>query len=80
MGVIENLADDLARDTIAAAEAQDNEDLITQVAQQLAASSSTMEEAYLTSVRVRLAERRARKYLERQIAAASPATDPAPGA
>ncbi|WP_425090206.1 hypothetical protein [Tropicimonas sp. S265A] len=75
MGVIEDLADDLARDTIAAAEELGDEQLVRLVGEQLGASSSTMQEAYLTSVRVRQAELRARKYLEQVRAQAKTATD-----
>lgn len=64
MSVIETLADDLARDTIALAAKTGDENLVRLVGEQLGASSSTMQEAYLTSVRIRLAERRAREFLE----------------
>ena len=68
MGVTEDLADGLARDTIAAMDKLKDENLITQVAKQLAATSTTAEEAYMTSIRVRLAERRARLYLKKRVA------------
>jgi len=68
MGVTEDLADALARDTIAAMDKLKDENLITQVAKQLAATSTTTEEAYMTSIRVRLAERRARLYLKIRVA------------
>ncbi|MBR9649903.1 hypothetical protein [Thalassovita aquimarina] len=64
MGVAEDLADALARDTIEAAEALNDDNLIDQVAKQIGASSQTTQEAFLTAVRVRLAEKRARKFLE----------------
>jgi hypothetical protein len=41
-----------------------NDDIIYETAKVLVATSSTMEEAYMTSIRVRLAERRARRFLE----------------
>jgi hypothetical protein len=66
MGVIDDLADALARDTIATADELADEGLIKQIGDQLGASSSTMQEAYLTSIRVRLAEKRARQFLEAQ--------------
>ena len=53
MGVTEDLADALARDTIAAMDKLKDENLITQVAKQLAATSTMAEEAYMTSIRVR---------------------------
>ena len=40
------------------------EELADNLAKVLVATSSTMEEAYMTSIRVRLAERRARRFLE----------------
>ena len=64
MGILEDLADALARDAIAVSEELEDEMLLTEVAKRLGASSTTMEEAYLTSIRIRLAERRARKWLE----------------
>ncbi|SDI19887.1 hypothetical protein [Aliiruegeria lutimaris] len=68
MGVLEDLADALARDAIDASEKLGNEDIITQVAKQLGATSTTMEETYLTSIRIRLSERRARRFLEARMA------------
>ncbi len=41
--------------------------ILNDVAKQLGATSTTMEENYLTSLRVRLAERRARRFLEAQV-------------
>jgi hypothetical protein len=70
VGVLEDLADGLARDAIAAARETGDERLIDEIAKQLAATSSTMEEAYMTSIRVRLSERRAREFLEQRLARA----------
>ena len=67
MGVAEDLADALAKDTIEAAEALNDEALIDQVAKQIGASSQTTQEAFMTAVRVRLAEKRARKFLEARL-------------
>lgn len=74
MSILEDLADALARDAIAAADETGDEQLIEAVAKQLGASSQTMEEAFLTSIRVRLSEQRARRYLEARLASAR--TDP----
>lgn len=60
MRVVEELADNLAKDAIELA----NDDIIYETAKVLVATSSTMEEAYMTSIRIRLAERRARRFLE----------------
>lgn len=67
MGVTEDLADALAKDTIEAAEAMGDDMLITEVSKQLGASSQTTQEAYMTAVRVRLAEKRARSYLQERL-------------
>jgi hypothetical protein len=76
MGIIEELADKLAEDTIAAANDLDDPKLIDEIAKSLADTSSTTQEAFLTSVRVRLAEARARKFLEARIARARAAKKP----
>ena len=56
MSITETLADDLARDTILAMEHLGDDRLYAEVAKVLGASSTTLQEAYLTSIRVRLAE------------------------
>ncbi|RYH10527.1 hypothetical protein [Tropicimonas sp. IMCC6043] len=68
MGVLEDLADSLAADAIEAAETLGNDDILEEVAKQLGATSQTMEENYRTSLRVRLAERRARRFLTSRLA------------
>lgn len=67
MGVLEDLADALAKDAIDAAEKFGSDDIITEVAKQLGATSTTMEENYRTSIRIRLSERRARRFLEARL-------------
>ena len=64
MRVVEELADNLAKDAVELANELGNDDIIYETAKVLVATSSTMEEAYMTSMRVRLAERRARRFLE----------------
>ncbi|MDA7425987.1 hypothetical protein [Thalassococcus lentus] len=68
--VLEDLADKLAADTIKAMDALGDDRLYEQVAKVLGASSQTSEEAYLTSIRIRLAERRARVFLNDHVKAA----------
>lgn len=68
MSVVVDLADALAKDAIALANKTGNDDIIYDTAKLLAATSSTMEEAYMTSIRVRLAERRARAFLAEKAA------------
>lgn len=55
MRVVEELADNLAKDAIELANELGNDDIIYETAKVLVATSSTMEEAYMTSIRVRLA-------------------------
>ena len=73
--IAEELADKLARDTIDAAAALDDDRLIEQIAQTIGASSPTTEELFRTAVRVRVAEARARKMLEARLAKAPPRDD-----
>ncbi|MBV2361211.1 hypothetical protein KUH32_15715 [Thalassococcus sp. CAU 1522] len=63
MSVVDDLADKLAQDVIKAMDALDQEDLAEHVANVLGASSPSSEEIFRAAVRIRLAERRARKFL-----------------
>jgi len=63
MGVTEDLADELARDVIKTIEATGDEDIIAEITQVLGASSQTAEEAFLTALRVRRANLKARAIL-----------------
>ncbi len=63
MSVVDDLADKLAQDTIKAMDALDDENLPDQVAAVLGASSPSSEEIFRAAVRIRLAERRARNFL-----------------
>ena len=65
--VLKELADKLAADTIKAMDALGDDRLFEQVAKVLGASSQTSEEAYLTSIRIRLAERRGREFLNEHV-------------
>jgi len=65
----EELADRLACDVIEAADLMDDESLAAEIARLMGASSTTMEEAFMTAVRVRLAEKRGRKFLEDRVRA-----------
>lgn len=71
MGVLEDLADQLAKDALDAAERLEDETLAMDVAKQLGATSTTMEEAFLTAIRIRSSEMRARRFLEARVARAS---------
>lgn len=68
--VLFELADKLAFDTIKAMDALGDDQLYEQVAKVLGASSQTSEEAFLTCIRIRLAERRGRSFLNEHVKAA----------
>ncbi|SIS49218.1 hypothetical protein [Phaeovulum vinaykumarii] len=70
MALIEDLADQLAADTMTAMREMGDDQLYMQVSKVLGASSQTLQEAFLTSIRIRQAEVRARQFLEQTIAAA----------
>lgn len=67
MGTIETLAAKLAEDTMFVMKETGDERLFIRVGEVLAASSQSLEEAYLTEIRVRLSERGARAFLEREL-------------
>ncbi|MGB7242474.1 MAG: hypothetical protein WBC93_10350 [Sulfitobacter sp.] len=64
MGVTEDISDELARETLKILDATGDDSVITQISSALGGYSQTMEEAYLTAVRVRRAEQRARLLLD----------------
>lgn len=72
MQLIEDLADDLAVEALAAAATGDDDTIVDRIGEVLGASSQTLREAYLTAVRVRRAERRAREILAPFKASAPP--------
>lgn len=65
---IETLASKLADDTMTVMDKTGEDRLFMEVSTVLGAASQTLEEAYLTEVRVRLAERKARDFLNTKIA------------
>ena len=67
MSVVEDLADKLAQDVIKAMDALGDEGLPEQVASVLGASSPSSEEIFRAVVRIRLAERRARNFLNEHV-------------
>lgn len=76
MSTLESLASKLADDTIEAMKITGDERLFVEIGELVGASSQTLEEAYLTAIRVRLAERAARKLLNAKIAAAKRTASP----
>jgi hypothetical protein len=69
MGVVDELADDLARDVLAAQDEMGNDRFYLDVAKVLSTLSPSMEEGFMTAIRVRLAERRGRDFLDKRLAA-----------
>jgi hypothetical protein len=63
----EEIADALARDVIRAAEQLGDDNLVNEIGKVIGASSTTTQEAFLTAVRVRQAEQRARKMLAERL-------------
>jgi len=67
MGVVEDLADALAVDALNAEKETGDDLLVDRVAEILGADSVTTQEAFLTAIRVRKADRRARIYLNKRL-------------
>jgi hypothetical protein len=65
MGVTEDIADELAIEALKIEAVTGDETVVTRVSDILGASSQTTQEAFLTSVRVRRAEARARTFLDK---------------
>ena len=70
MGVVEDLADALAKDTLAAAETLDDPNLVDEVAGVILAQSQTLQEAFMTAIRVRKSEKAGRAFLIAKVRAA----------
>lgn len=68
MSTLQDMADKLADDTLAAGDELGDDRFYEQVSKVLLAASPTFNEAFMTSVRVRLAERRGREFLTRALA------------
>lgn len=64
MAILDDAADKLAIKALDLEEKTGNETLVRKVADALASSSPTMEETFLTAVRIRRAERRALRVIE----------------
>lgn len=67
MGIVEDLADALAVDALKAEEETGDDKVVDQVAEILGADSITTQEAFLTAIRVRKADKRARIYLDKKM-------------
>ncbi len=78
MGIVEDVADELALESLKIINATGDDAFVQRVADTIGGSSQTMEEAYLTAVRVRRAEQRARavlKDLKEEMSRTLPAPD-----
>jgi len=67
MSIFDQLADDLARDVLKVQDKLGDDRLYEELARMIGASSTTLEELFMTAMRVRMAERRARLYLDNHI-------------
>jgi len=63
------VADELAKEALELSETTGDEDIIDDIKKVIGASSTTLEEAYMTAVRVRRAEKRALELLTKRRAA-----------
>lgn len=64
---IQSLADDLARDVLAAQDELGDDRFYEKVSRVIGASSPTLQEAFMTSIRIRLAELRGRDFFDRAL-------------
>ncbi len=64
MAYVDDVANELAELAMAEADASGDDKVIAEIGEILGASSQTLNEGYLTAVRVRRAERRARALLQ----------------
>lgn len=69
MATLQEMADQLAEDVLAAEGELGDDRFYEKVAKVIMAASPTFQEAYITAVRVRLAERRGREFLNQALAA-----------
>ncbi|SFK62475.1 hypothetical protein [Shimia haliotis] len=67
MGTLERLAAKLAEDTVKVQKETGEDRLFVEVGNILAAASQSLEEAYLTEMRVRMAEEKARMFLIQKV-------------
>ncbi len=67
MSTLDRLAAQLAEDTLKVQDALEEDRMYMEVAQVLGAASQSLEEAFLTEIRVRLAERKAREFLTQRL-------------
>ncbi len=78
--LMEEIADALARDVLRAVEQLGDDNLVTEVSRVIGSSSTTTQEAFMTAVRVRMSEQRARRLLADRVGADWPLEPGATGA
>jgi len=61
--IVARIADDLAREALELAADLQDDDLVGELARVIGAGSTTTQEAFMTAVRIRMAETRARDWL-----------------
>lgn len=66
---IQELADGLARDVLESSKELGDAFFYEQVSKVIGASSPTLQEAFMTSIRIRLAEKRGRDFLDKALKA-----------
>lgn len=68
MALLDDLADELARDVLDALDELGDDRFYEKVAKSVGELSPTLQETFMTSIRLRLAERRGRRTLEQALA------------
>jgi hypothetical protein len=66
---IQSLGDQLAKDVLEAQDELGDDRFYEKIARVLMESSPTLQEAFMTSIRIRLAERRARAFFDKAMVA-----------
>ena len=66
---IQELADNLARDVLETSREMGDAFFYEQIAKVIGESSPTLQDAFMTSIRIRLADKRARDFMARAVAA-----------
>ncbi|MGB3147056.1 MAG: hypothetical protein WBA91_04780 [Paracoccaceae bacterium] len=69
MGVVEELADKLAVETLKAMDELGDDRFYMEMSKELGAASPTLQEAFMMSIRIRLAARRGHKFLDATLSA-----------
>lgn len=77
MDLLEQVADALAKDVLAAVDQTGNQDLVEDIKKTIGTSSTTLEEAFMTAIRIRRAEARGRAMLQQMISKAQQEQGPA---